>query len=375
MEGVTPSPAPPPAIAQRAVRAKFVGSGLVYQDSLTSRGALALVPETLMEKKAPLDVVSMWLDGKVHPKIGILGPPPSWLESRFQAPFTGKRSRAWQQTEPWNREKNGAGGTKVLDLSHAGDFWDWLDSSAAGATHVPDDITTLSLLGGDYAAIGDVSSLSEIRVPPDFEFGLPVLPPISKAISLAPGSRSWVASKTAASASAPSPSQDESYFYQRLLASIILPVEGSSGSHASSSGANQFVPDSQLVQSQGAMVPNLGRRKRTLIELGTAGLLRETDGDGDWLALDESVSRSDGDSEVCREIRKDVQLLKRQEQVCNFHIARLRKRVERNQATVTFTRDDAATQARIMQWQKLQRKKAIALQKRFEASLGLDSSE
>ena len=358
-----------PAKPKTSVRVKFSGTALVYRDSLTTRGTVALVPERFMEK-VPVDVISMWLDGKTHPKVGILGPPPAWLE-HLLAPYTGKRSKAWLQTEPWNREKPGPGGTKVLDLAHAGEFWDWVDGNLSQFGDVGD----LALLGSDYAALGDSSLLSEIRGPPNYELGMPISPPpTTDSISpTAPGSIAWVASKT--SSSAFDASCDESFFYQRLLSSIVLPEQNSNSAAA---GADQhFIPASQL-RVQGVALGNrsdLGQRKRTLIEMGSAGILRETDGGGKWLALEAEVARSDGGSDICRQIRNDVQLLKRLEQATNATIAQLRKRVERNEPLVVPSRDDKGAESRVQQWQKFQKKKFQILQKKFEEKLGIADGE
>jgi len=364
---------------QRNVRARFIGSGLVYRDSLTTRGTLASVSESFMEKPS-LDPGAMWLDGSRHPKVGVLGPTPSWFNNHLPVAYTGKRLKTWQQTEPWNREKVGADGAKVLDLTNTGDFWEWLENNAL-APPATSDLSDLTLLGERNREIG---TLTQISGPPNYDFGVPVAPPISEVISPhCVGSRSWVQSKLSNCSSSGSsssssgsntatagtnPSPDESLFYQRLVASVILP-----DSSYPPSSQKFIVPASQLTaQSTQFSIPEIGLRKRTLIELGAVGLLRESDGDGNWLSLEVAAAKSDKDSQVCREIRSDTELLKRQELLVNPQIALLRKRLERGEACFTATREDNSAQARVLHWQKLQRKKQMLLQKKFEEKLGIE---
>ena len=335
-----------PRIILRAVRAKFLGSGLVYRDALTTRGSLALVPENFMVKPQAADPSLMWLDGKAHPKVGILCPPQSWFDSNVPEPVTGKRLKSWQPTEPWNREKAGHG--DKLQVAH--EFWEWLESSTLNQ---PADLTDLTLLGRDYATLGDVSYLGGAGDGPREE------------ADNAPGSRSWTNSYLGGRSSQPT-----SFLHNRLLSSIVL-LEGSAA-EASAVIAQHFVPSSQLaVQGPKYGISEVSLGKRTLIEMGTAGLLRETDGDGGWFALETEASTSDGDSEIAREIRSDLNLLKRQELATNLQIAALRKRVESNEAFFVPSKDAPGAETRVLQWQKVQRRKIIMLQKRFEQKIGV----
>jgi hypothetical protein len=132
-----------------------------------------------------------------------------------------------------------------------------------------------------------------------------------------------------------------------------------------------LLTDAQLAVDPSAVIPipNMGIRKRTLIELGTLGVLRELD--GDWLALEEEASATDLDSEISRETRALIQVLKNEERIVNAHISRLRRRVE-NDETVFGNREDAASLKTTEKWQKLQRKKFQILEQKFLERLGID---
>lgn len=84
-------------------------------------------------------------------------------------------------------------------------------------------------------------------------------------------------------------------------------------------------PASSLIQ-----IPTISARKRTLFELGAVGLLRDSDGRGNWLSLEDDAAAADCDSEVSREIHSMVAVLKREELALNDRIAVLRRRISEN---------------------------------------------
>jgi hypothetical protein len=133
-----------------------------------------------------------------------------------------------------------------------------------------------------------------------------------------------------------------------------------------------LLTDAQLAVDPSTIVPipNLGIRKRTLLELGTLGLLRELD--GDWLALEEEASTTDLDSEISREIRALIQVLKNEERIINAHISCLKGRVENDESVFGKKEDTARPLKTVDKWEKLQRKKFQILEQKFLERLGIE---
>jgi len=346
---------------KRQVRARFWGTGMVASEHISARGAAATVTESFMiERKAP-DVVAMWLDGTRHPKVGILGLPPV---DAAAVPYTGKRLRNWQQLEPWNREKvHSSSGTRSLDHVRDRDFWEWFDSSICNS-HPGPHLHELVLQGSDHATL-EYAEGEDTHPGQEENLSVVVPPHVSKIsrrnIDDQAGSRRWIEEKTRDSQHQTSAGV---FFYDRILSSIIMPEPAGSQPHP-------LLTDAQLAVDPSAVIPipNMGIRKRTLIELGTLGVLRELD--GDWLALEEEASATDLDSEISRETRALIQVLKNEERIVNAHISRLRRRVE-NDETVFGNREDAASLKTTEKWQKLQRKKFQILEQKFLERLGID---
>lgn len=351
------------------VRVKFSGTGLLQSSLLTPRGTIALVEESFMHKKIP-DVISIWLDGARHPRIGTLGLPLSH-SNHPPPPYTGKRLRTWQQLEPWNRERpnpeNNA--TKRSTLDHVGSqqFWEWLESMSVV---YPNDMRNLALLGGDYNVIGDLGPVQAHSGDPEAENAmeysqalLPPPPPTASSI----GSREWVGSLINDGTTSSLPGEKgagESFFYQRLLASIILP-----------DGQPHPLIDTTPAITSRVDLSDISLRKRTILELGSTGLLRDTDGDGNWLSVEDNASASDVDSEICRELRAAMRRLRREELSVNGMIAGLRRRLEAGEAMYGRPVNPAAEHQQNMtinKWAKAERKRFLALEQKFLASMKID---
>jgi hypothetical protein len=345
---------------KRQVRARFWGTGMVASEHISVRGAAASVTESFMvERKAP-DVVAMWLDGTRHPKVGILGLPPV---DTAAVPYTGKRLRNWQQLEPWNREKvHSSSGTRSLDHVRDRDFWEWFESSICNS-HPGPHLHELVLQGSDHATLENAEGEATHPWQQEENQDVVIVPPSAKVSRRnddgQAGSRRWIEEKTRDRQSG------GEFFYDRILSSIILPEPMGSQPHPLLTDAQLAVDPSTIVP-----IPNLGIRKRTLLELGTLGLLRELD--GDWLALEEEASTTDLDSEISREIRALIQVLKNEERIINAHISCLKGRVENDDSVFGKKEDTARPLKTVDKWEKLQRKKFQILEQKFLERLGIE---
>jgi len=233
-----------------------------------TKSATAVVSAKFMKKKV-VNVQQLWLDGKRHPKIGTLTLLPSESGSVYPIIPSTKKMREWQQEDPWNKQ----------DVS-AQEFWRWFE-----ATERARDMRDLVLYGGDYAELADLAPTMR---------------------------RSQMQAQLMGSHSA---------MYQRLLASIILPETSSIGGSPGIPIVGVAAPSSLL------QIPAIGIRKRTIFELGALGLLRDSDGKGNWSSIEDEVALADCDSKTCEEIRDLVKELKKEETILNARVFALRKKI------------------------------------------------
>lgn len=117
---------------------------------------------------------------------------------------------------------------------------------------------------------------------------------------------------------------DDSMIYQRIVSGFITDRRGGGGGDRSKPSGSTFDPSIiQGAQSRPSSSSSTGRdvkkkkevvdisdiplERRTLLEVGAAGLLREGDNCGDWTSFCREMMATSQDSEIIREIRARLQ--------------------------------------------------------------------